>query len=314
MMKNVISPYMLGATLYMPATRTDLAEIILHGKIPELRSLVVCLEDSISQSEIATALANLDSLFLEIKHSVNLHQQAANPLVFIRPRNEKMAAELVSKYDLAGIDGFVVPKFTQDNLSSWWDIISRTHLLMMPTLETREVYDVQAMTELAETLEQHQCRERIIVLRIGGNDLMSVIAMRHPKNFTLYDGPMGYVVKMLVSVFSPRGFSLTAPVCEQIENMALLERELALDVAHGLVGKTAIHPAHLECIHRGLMVGKDEYEDALRILNSTQAVFKSQGAMCEPATHSRWAAVVLERSKYCGIAKQFENVIYATRQ
>ncbi|MDU2023758.1 MAG: HpcH/HpaI aldolase/citrate lyase family protein, partial [Leclercia adecarboxylata] len=38
-----------------------------------------------------------------------------------------------------------------------------------------------------------------------------------------------------------------------------------------------------------------------RILNSTQAVFKSQGAMCEPATHRRWAASILERARIYGM-------------
>ncbi|MGD8106066.1 HpcH/HpaI aldolase/citrate lyase family protein [Pantoea sp. FN0302] len=313
-MKKCISPFMLGATLYMPATRSDLAEIILHGKIPELRSLVVCLEDAVSESDLEPALMNLDALLQELSENVGPDEAAQRPLVFIRPRQEEMAAMLVSKYKLTGIDGFVLPKFTHANLSCWWQILGSTHLAMMPTLETREVFDVNAMNALAIALEQHPARERIVALRIGGNDLMSVISMRRPKNLTLYDGPMGYVVKMLVAVFAPRGFSLTAPVCEQIDNIELLERELALDIAHGLVGKTAIHPSHLELIHRGLMVEKEEYEDALRILNSTQAVFKSQGAMCEPATHWRWATSVLERSKHCGIVKQFDNVFFATRQ
>ena len=312
-MSRIISPSMLGATLYMPATRTDLAEVILHGKIPELRSMVICLEDAVSEEQLDLALFNLSELLDELKDSADQENPDSRPLVFIRPRHDKMALELIEKYDLAGIDGFVVPKFTKSNLPSWWEIISETPLALMPTLETREVYDVQEMTELAALLETHPCRDRIVALRIGGNDLMSVISMRHPKNLTLYDGPMGYVIKMLVSVFAPRGFSLTAPVCEQIENIDLLQRELTQDIAHGLVGKTAIHPAHLNLIHQGLMVEKDDYEDALRIINSSQAVFKSQGAMCEPATHRNWAVTVLERSKYCGIAKQFENVLLASR-
>ena len=311
MMSKNISPFMLGATLYMPATRSDLAEVILHGKIPELRSMVICLEDAVSEDQVGIALNNLNELLSALKSTVN---QENRPLVFIRPRHQQMARELVNKYDLVGIDGFVVPKFTQYNLPSWWEIMSATTLALMPTLETREVYDVQEMTELAVLLENHACRDRIVAMRIGGNDLMSVISMRHPKNLTLYDGPMGYVVKMLVSVFAPRGFSLTAPVCEQIDNIELLQRELNQDIAHGLVGKTAIHPSHLNLIHQGLMVEKDEYEDALRIINSSQAVFKSQGAMCEPATHRNWAVSILERSKYCGIAKQFDNVLLASRQ
>lgn len=311
MMSKNISPFMLGATLYMPATRSDLAEVILHGKIPELRSMVICLEDAVSEDQVGIALNNLNELLSALKSTVN---QENRPLVFIRPRHQQMARELVNKYDLVGIDGFVVPKFTQYNLPSWWEIMSATTLALMPTLETREVYDVREMTELAVLLENHACRDRIVAMRIGGNDLMSVISMRHPKNLTLYDGPMGYVVKMLVSVFAPRGFSLTAPVCEQIDNIELLQRELNQDIAHGLVGKTAIHPSHLNLIHQGLMVEKDEYEDALRIINSSQAVFKSQGAMCEPATHRNWAVSILERSKYCGIAKQFDNVLLASRQ
>lgn len=42
LMKNRLSPRNLGATLYMPATREDIADAVLHGKIPGLRSLVIC--------------------------------------------------------------------------------------------------------------------------------------------------------------------------------------------------------------------------------------------------------------------------------
>lgn len=38
-----LSPYALGATLYMPATREDILDVVLHKKLPELRSMVVCL-------------------------------------------------------------------------------------------------------------------------------------------------------------------------------------------------------------------------------------------------------------------------------
>lgn len=84
----------------------------------------------------------------------------------------------------------------------------------------------------------------------------------------------------------------------------VMERELALDMAHGLVGKTAIHPNQIAKIERALMVTAADHQDALRILNSSQAVFKSQGAMCEPATHRRWAARVLEQAQVYGIAQE----------
>lgn len=47
---------------YMPATRKDIAEVVLEGKIPGLRSLVVCLEDAVSEHDIPLAIQNL-SLF-----------------------------------------------------------------------------------------------------------------------------------------------------------------------------------------------------------------------------------------------------------
>jgi citrate lyase beta subunit len=215
-----------------------------------------------------------------------------------------MGKWLVENLELDAIDGFVLPKFTLSSLPVWWSFMAGTHLCLMPTLETEEVFDVVQMRELATTLLSHPCHERIIALRIGGNDLMNVVSLRRPRNLTLYDSPMGYVIKMLVSVFAPRNFALTAPVCEHIDDHAVMSRELSLDMAHGLVGKTAIHPGQIDVIEHALMVSPGEHSDALRILNSTQAVFKSQGAMCEPATHRRWAAGILERAQVYGLTSE----------
>ncbi|MCE9991112.1 HpcH/HpaI aldolase/citrate lyase family protein [Enterobacter asburiae] len=303
-MKNRLSPWNLGATLYMPATREDIADAIMRGKIPNLRSLVICLEDAVSEADIPDALCNLEKLLHELNEARRLHGSADWPLVFIRPRHTEMGKWLTEHVDLSAIDGFVLPKFNLRSLPLWWDIMGETHLCMMPTLETEDVFDVVQMRELATQLIAHPCHERIIALRIGGNDLMNVVSLRRPRELTLYDSPMGYVIKMLVSVFGPRDFALTAPVCEHIEDHGVMARELALDMAHGLVGKTAIHPCQINIIEQALMVTQGEHSDALRILNSTQAVFKSQGAMCEPATHRRWAAGILERARIYGLLNE----------
>ena len=42
------SAYALGATLYMPATRADILDVVFGEKIQGLRSLVVCLEDAVA--------------------------------------------------------------------------------------------------------------------------------------------------------------------------------------------------------------------------------------------------------------------------
>lgn len=51
-MNQRLSPWRLGASLYMPATRTDIADTILNSKIAGLRSLIVCLEDAVSDEDI----------------------------------------------------------------------------------------------------------------------------------------------------------------------------------------------------------------------------------------------------------------------
>ena len=300
-MDTRLSPWNLGATLYMPATRPDIADTILHRKITGLRSLVICLEDAVSEADIPRALQNLHRLLQVLSQAKKTQGNRDWPLVFISPRHTEMGQWLIANCDLSAIDGLVLPKFTLASLPVWWNAMARTHLCLMPTLETEEVFDVIQMRELAQTLVSHPCHDRLIALRIGGNDLMNIVSLRRPRNLTLYDSPMGYVIKMLVAIFGPLDFALTAPVCEHIDDQDVMARELSLDIAHGLVGKTAIHPTQIAMIEKALMVAPGEHSDALRILNSTQAVFKSQGAMCEPATHRRWAASVLERARVYGI-------------
>lgn len=296
-----LSPFSLGATLYMPATRDDIVDVVVHGKCPGLRSLVICLEDAVAEKDIPNALINLDSIIGEL-NQVGLNE--TSPLVFIRPRNVKMGTRLARDLDLSLVTGFVLPKFNMDNLEQWQLAIGHTHLKWMPTLETADVYDPLAMRELAIALTQEQVKDKILALRIGGNDLMNVIGIRRSRTETIYDGPLGYVFKMLVSTFASKGFSLTAPVCEIIDCPEILERELMQDIAHGLVGKTAIHPNQISIIHRAFAVEQTDYQDALRIINSEQAVFKNNGAMCEPATHRQWALNILSRASLYGGTQQ----------
>lgn len=303
-MTKRLSPYRLGATLYMPATRSDIAKSVLSNEIEGLRSIVICLEDAVSEADVPAAMDNLKQVLAALRSAKAEGQGAEWPLVFIRPRHVEMGKYLTTSLDLSPVDGLVLPKFTLASLPEWWGVMKDTHLCMMPTLETEDVFDVIQMSELATTLVGHPCHDRIIALRIGGNDLMNVISLRRPRNLTLYDSPMGYVIKMLVAVFGSRDFALTSPVCEHIDDHNVMERELALDMAHGLVGKTAIHPNQIAKIECALMVTPADHADALRILNSSQAVFKSQGAMCEPATHRRWAARVLEQAQVYGIAQE----------
>ena len=56
------------------------------------------------------------------------------------------------------------------------------------------------MVELRPGSEGQNLNQRIIALRIGGNDLMGCLGLRRNPATTLYNTPMGYVIPMLAGV------------------------------------------------------------------------------------------------------------------
>ncbi len=296
---RAISPFALGATLYMPATRSDMLDVVFGVRIPELRSLVVCLEDAVSAIDVDSALANLKVLLLAIEARGGRCEQ--HPLLFVRPRDAQMAAILNDWPLMKHVDGFVVPKLTLLSLPSWEQAVSNPDLYLMPTLETADVYNPGAMVELGQALKA-SLNQRIIALRIGGNDLMGCLGLRRNPATTLYSTPMSYVIPMLAGIMGAQGFALTAPVFEQLATPLLLKEELELDISHGLVGKTAIHPSQINPIQEVLRVSLEDLNCARLILNDVApAVFRHNDAMCEPATHYKWATNIIERAKWHGV-------------
>ncbi|NMY76195.1 HpcH/HpaI aldolase/citrate lyase family protein [Pseudomonas sp. WS 5071] len=299
------SAYALGATLYMPATRPDILDVVFGEKIQGLRSLVVCLEDAVAETDVQQALTNLKNLLLGIEARGG--RLSGGPILFVRPRDAEMAAVLNEWSLMRHVDGFVVPKLRLSNIRQWQQAVTRNELALMPTLETPEVFDPGAMVELRDAMLE-QLPGRIIALRIGGNDLMGCLGLRRNPAMTLYSTPMSYVIPMLCGVMGAAGFALTAPVFEQLNTPHLLEQELALDMAHGLVGKTAIHPSQISVIHKALQVTLEDLNSARQILSeSAPAVFKFNDAMCEPATHYKWAQTVIERAHWQGVRTECGN-------
>ncbi|MFJ4142086.1 HpcH/HpaI aldolase/citrate lyase family protein [Pseudomonas sp. NPDC089734] len=306
----ILSPYALGATLYMPATRDDILDVVFAEKIPELRSLVVCLEDAVALTDVETALANLRNVLTRIQARGGRPEHG--PLLFVRPRDSVMAAILNDWPLMSHVDGFVVPKLSLQSLTSWEGAVTNPALALMPTLETPEVFNPTAMVELGQALKAN-LGERIIALRIGGNDLMGCLGLRRNPAMTLYGTPMGYVIPMLAGVMGAQGFALTAPVFEQLATPDILEQELALDISNGLVGKTAIHPSQVSIIQNALRVSLEDMNCARMILNSVApAVFKYNDAMCEPATHYKWATHIMERAKWHGVLPTPASIVDAS--
>ena len=318
---NTHHPYQLGASLYMPATRQDIWQVIKRDKLPTINSIIICLEDAVSHNDVNLALARLQTLlhtWAEHVDSINVpsrqmrlqpeqqsKQQAQHPtrpLVFIRPRNPAMLQQLADYAHIDLIDGFVMPKVDMYSLSNWRMACQNlsTAQLLMPTLETAAFFNPHHNQELAIGFKE-AFSQPIFALRIGGNDLFATLRLRRPKNSIVYDTPIGTLAYQLLGCFVPHGFYLTAPVFEYLDQPTLFMQELTRDVSLGLVGKTVIHPSQIALVQQAYCVPLSILDEAQAILHSeAKAVFKYNNTMLEPATHRAWAAEIVNRAEVFG--------------
>lgn len=306
-------PYQLGASLYMPATRLDIWQVIKRDKLPTINSIIICLEDAVSHSDVELALTRLQALlntWASHVHSINapsIHadiqtQQPTRPLVFVRPRNPMMLQQLADFDNIDLLDGFVMPKVDMYSLSNWRMACQNLSInqLLMPTLETAALFNPHHNQELAIAFKE-AFSQPIFALRIGGNDLFAALRLRRPKDSIIYDTPIGTLAYQLLGCFVPHGFYLTAPVFEYLDQPMLFMQELTRDVSLGLVGKTVIHPSQIALVQQAYCVPLSMLDEAQAILHSeAKAVFKYNNTMLEPATHRAWAHEVINRADVFG--------------
>jgi citrate lyase beta subunit len=286
----------MGASLYTPATRTDLRALFVGEHHPMARSVVACTEDAIDAGAVKRALSNLRASLYALG--------ASGPLRFVRPRDPQVLADLLANLladgSIAALDGVCLPKLDQANIGGYLEVLnSAPQLAIMPIIETEIAFSVNALQALRQRLDK--LRGRIVCIRIGGNDLLQLMGMRRPRDMTAYDTPLRRVIDNMIIAFRPAGYDLSAPVYEHIACAETLAREVALDVEHGLLAKTAIHPAQIPLIEAAYAVPAEDAAMAQAVLDpDAAAVFRFNGSMAEPATHRRWAARTLEREAVYG--------------
>jgi len=290
----------LGASLYVPAIHKDVLAIANGEKYPFLRSCIVCTEDSIADHQVELALQQLASLLK--------HFRPSSMLRFIRVRDVAVLDRVLTIEGIENIDGFVLPKVNTDNLLTYMSRFNRSdRFLVMPTLETREALVPQKMNMMRDLLLNDAVRDRVLCLRIGGNDLLQLLGSRRSSELTAYETGLGYTIDMLVTTFKPYGFNLSSPVFEGYDHNEVLAREVQMDKLRGLFAKTAIHPDQIAQIEWHYRVSRKELEQAGKILrDDAPAVFGEQGdaVMCEVATHRVWAEDVLTRADIYGISEE----------
>lgn len=282
----MINPYQLGASLYVPAIHEQLPAIARGDKLGFVRSLIYCTEDALHPNDLPQAFAQLQLLLDTLPaQDRRLH--------FIRLRNPQVMQEILQLRGIEKISGFVLPKISPHNLHEYAPLLSYDFALM-PTLETGDTFLESAMLDLRRQLLHPEWFARILCLRIGGNDLLSLLHMRRSRNATIYQGALGALIARLVGIFKPYGFYLTAPVFEFLEEQVLLAQEVQEDLRYGLIGKTAIHPEQIPLIERHYRVSAGDKYLAEQILSSQRAVFNADATMQEVSTHSNWAQAVLK--------------------
>ncbi|MDM5176311.1 HpcH/HpaI aldolase/citrate lyase family protein [Massilia sp. DJPM01] len=284
----------MGASLYVPANHKYLMEVANGQRMGHVRSLIFCTEDAVADADLSWALFNLSVVL------ANMRSEGAAER-FVRVRNPEVMARVLAMPGADKLAGFVIPKATRANFDAYFKQIRNTDHMLMPTLETAEVFNDWEMRQFRKMLEAPGVRQRILALRIGGNDLLALLGLRRPRTMTLYRTPLGPVIARLVTIFRPYGFVLTAPVFEHLDLPELLDQEVAEDLAHGMVGKTAIHPSQIAPIEQHYRVKPNDLAAARAILDvDAPAVFKMHNSMCEVATHRAWAERTIEQSNVFG--------------
>jgi citrate lyase beta subunit len=284
----------MGASLYVPANHKYLMAVADGEKLPHARSLIFCTEDSVADRDLSWALFNLSVVLANM-------QEQSRAERFVRVRNPDVMARVLAMPGVEKLTGFVIPKATRSNFDAYFRQVRDTAHMLMPTLETAEVFNDAEMCQFRQLLEAPGVRSRILALRIGGNDLLALLGLRRPRGMTIYRTPLGPIIARLVTTFRPYGFVLTAPVFEHLDLPDLLDQEVAEDIAYGMVGKTAIHPTQIAPIEQHYRVKPNDLSAARAILDvDAPAVFKMHDAMCEVATHRAWAQRVVDQSNVFG--------------
>lgn len=214
----------------------------------------------------------------------------------------------------------------------------------MPVLESPET--IYAETRITELLAVRDLlarnAESVLAVRIGATDLCGLFGLRRSNDQTVYDLTLvREVIADILNVFGrDRQFVVSGPVWEyfargerifkpqlrespfrlrddlpnavrvrrQLVSAALdgLLREVVLDKATGILGKTVIHPSHVRPVHAMLVVTAEEHSDALATMCLTDGGVRSSeyaNKMIESKPHARWAAGILRRASVFGVLR-----------
>lgn len=219
----------------------------------------------------------------------------------------------------------------------------RKKLFFMPVLESPELIYRESRTAFLTSTKNalDEVRDSVLAVRMGVTDMSSVYGLRRSRDLTIYDvHVISSAIADVANVFAryEGGYQVTGAVWEHftdrerlfkptlrsspfsdndgrsmrtelvIRDLDGLIREIELDRANGILGKTVIHPLHVSLVNSMSIVTHEEYSDALDITNadalSRGAVASTyRNKMNEQKPHTPWAMKTLLRAQAFGVAK-----------
>ncbi|WP_416971881.1 HpcH/HpaI aldolase/citrate lyase family protein [Streptomyces sp. 4F14] len=338
----------LGATLYSPATRPRLADDVIKQATQGVVSMVLCLEDSIGDEDVpageenlvrqfadlAGRSADLPLLFIRVRTADQIPDLVRRLGDSVRLLSGFVFPKFTEERGTAFLEALTAA-----------ELACGRRLFGMPVLETPELMyretRVEALEGIARAVDKY--RDRVLALRLGVTDFCSSYGLRRAPDMTAYDvqivaSVIADVVNMLGRA-DGTGFTVTGPVWEyfrvpqrmfkpqlrtspflEVEAVDLRERliehamdgllrEISLDHANGLLGKTCIHPSHVPAVHALSVVSHEEYSDAADILRPERGgggVLRSAytNKMNEVKPHRAWAERTMLRAEVFGVAHE----------
>lgn len=296
--------------------------------VAQLRTLAGCVKDS-----------TVPLVFLRVRHAEQIQEIVAA----LGGEATILSGFVLPKFTDSTGDAFL------DALDSA-ATSSGQRLLAMPVIESREViYRESRQETLMETsrlLAKH--RESVLAVRLGATDLCAAYGIRRSPELTVYDvGTVAEVIYDVINILGRvdgTGFTVTGPVWEYFPShhrlfkpqlrqspfdaqnahrlrhelltadMDGLLREIVLDKANGLTGKTVIHPSHVGVVHALSVVTSEEYADATDILRQSAAgggvrASSYGNKMNEAKPHRAWAERILLRAAVFGVAAEDVNFV-----
>ncbi|GAA1434618.1 HpcH/HpaI aldolase/citrate lyase family protein [Streptomyces thermospinosisporus] len=339
----------LGATLYSPATRPRLADDIVKQAGRGVVSMVLCLEDSIDDADVLAGEENLVRQFTDLAGRpggelpllfirVRTPEQIPDLVRRLGPAVRLLSGFVLPKFT----EEHGMPFLEALTLA---EAETGRRLFAMPVLESPELLYRESRVETLEGIARAvgKYRDRVLALRLGVTDFCASYGLRRGPDMTAYDvqivaSVIADVVNMLARA-DGTGFTVTGPVWEyfrvqermfkpQLRQSPFLEvqavelrqkliehamdgllREISLDQANGLLGKTCIHPSHVLPVHALSVVSHEEFSDAQDILRPERdggGVLRSAytNKMNEVKPHRAWAERTLLRAEVFGVANE----------